>query len=248
MTKIFGLVGYPLGHSFSAKYFSDKFEKEGIDAKYLNFEMQDILEIERILSDHKNLVGFNITIPHKTNIFPYLSEIDQEAKAIGAVNVVKTIQTDKGIQLKGFNSDVIGFEKSLKPQLQPSHKKALIFGTGGASKAVVYALQKLGISYKFVSRTPSSQQFTYADITPEVMEEYTLLINCTPLGMSPKTELCPEIPYKFITSNHYLYDLIYNPEETLFLKNGAKQGAVTKNGLEMLHLQAEAAWEIWNRP
>lgn len=244
--KIYGLVGFPIGHSFSSKYFTEKFQTEKVDAEYHNFQMEDVQELSEVLASSNNIAGLNITIPHKTNIFSFLNEVDETAKAIGAVNVVKTSKTEDGYHLKGFNTDVIGFEKSLIPQLKPTHKKALVFGTGGASKAVIYVLKKLGIRYKYVSRTKSEGQFAYDDITSEIISEYTLLINCTPLGMSPKQSMCPDIPYGSITENHYLFDLIYNPEQTIFLKKGAAKGAQIKNGLDMLHIQADAAWEIWN--
>lgn len=244
--KIYGLVGYPIGHSFSSKYFTEKFQGEKVDAGYHNFQMEDVQDLSKVLESHDNIAGLNITIPHKTNIFSFLTEVDETAKAIGAVNVVKASKTENGYHLKGYNTDVIGFEKSLVPQLKQSHKKALVFGTGGASKAVIYVLKTLGIHYKYVSRNKGADQFSYEDITPEIIREYTLLINCTPLGMSPKQDMCPNIPYDSITENHYLFDLIYNPEQSIFLKNGANKGADTKNGLEMLHLQADAAWEIWN--
>lgn len=244
--KIYGLVGFPIGHSFSSKYFTEKFQSEKVDATYHNFQMEDVQELSEILKNNHNIAGLNITIPHKTNIFAFLNEVDETAKAIGAVNVVKACKTNDGYHLKGYNTDVIGFENSLVPQLKPTHKKALVFGTGGASKAVIYVLKKLGIQYKYVSRTQGKGQFTYKDITHEIVSEYTLLINCTPLGMSPKQNLCPDIPYNSITQNHYLFDLIYNPEQSIFLKRGADKGADTKNGLDMLHLQADAAWEIWN--
>ncbi len=245
--RIFGLIGYPLGHSFSANYFTQKFARENIAAEYRNFQMESIKDLEQVLEQIPNLGGFNVTIPHKQNVLPYLHELDREAAEIGAVNVIKATKTAGGYLLKGFNSDVIGFEQSLVPQLKSTHKKALVFGTGGASKAVVYALKKLGIAYRYVSRSPQNGHFSYAQITPKVMAEYTLLVNCTPLGMSPQTHLCPDIPYDALTQAHYLYDLIYNPEVPLFLQKGLEKGAAIKNGLEMLHLQADASWEIWNR-
>ncbi len=246
--KQFGLVGYPIGHSFSGKYFTEKFSREGIDAVYQNFQMEDIVGIEKILSDNDDIAGFNITIPHKTNILPYLNDTDAAIAEIGAVNVVKATKTAEGYHLKGFNTDVIGFERSLVPQLKPHHKKALVFGTGGASKAVIYVLKNLGIEYKYVSRSKKEGQYSYDEITPEIIAENTLLVNCTPLGMSPKIGMCPEIPYDAITSEHYLYDLIYNPEVTEFLQRGKDRGAAIKNGLDMLHMQADAAWEIWENP
>ncbi len=244
----FGLIGYPIGHSFSEKYFNDKFAKESIDAVYNNFQMEDISTIEAVLANNNNIAGFNVTIPHKTNVLPFLNDTDPAIQEIGAVNVIKVTQSAEGNYLKGFNTDVVGFELSFKECLKPHHKKALVFGTGGASKAVVYVLKKLGIEYKYVSRKAADGQFTYADITEDIIKEYTLLINSTPLGMSPKVGLCPDIQYSAITADHYLYDLIYNPEETEFLLRGKAKGAAIKNGMDMLHLQADAAWEIWNNP
>lgn len=245
--KKYGLVGYPIGHSFSGKYFTDLFEKENIEAEYYNFQMESVTKIEEVLATEKELAGLNITIPHKTNILPYLDEVDDAIHKIGAVNVVKVTQGAEKPHLKGFNTDVIGFEESFKEFLKPNHKKALVLGTGGASKAVVYVMEKLGIEWKYVSRKPANGQLTYADITPGVIGEYTVIINTTPLGMSPKFDACADLPYEAITNEHYLYDLVYNPEVTLFLQKGKDQGATVKNGLDMLHIQADAAWEIWNR-
>lgn len=245
--KKYGLVGFPIGHSFSGKYFTELFDKEQIEAKYYNYQMESIQDLHPILNDVKELAGLNITIPHKTNILPFLDEVDEAIHKIGAVNVVRVTQGNGKPHLKGYNTDVIGFEESVKEHLKPHHKKALILGTGGASKAVVYVMEKRGIEWKYVSRKASEGQFTYEDITPEVIKEYTLIINCTPLGMSPKIGVCADLPYSSMGKDHYLYDLVYNPDETQFLINGQEQGATTKNGLDMLHIQADAAWEIWNR-
>ena len=234
----YGLLGYPLGHSFSRAFFSDKFAREGIDAEYLNFELPDIAALPAILDGHPDLRGFNVTIPYKQAVMAYLDDISPEARAIGAVNTVKIAVN----RLIGHNTDVIGFRDSLRPLLQPHHTQALVLGTGGASRAVTHALDALGIAWRYVSRKGS---FSYADLTPAILADYTLIVNCTPLGMSPRIDACPDIPYEALTSRHLLYDLVYNPEETLFLRRGRERGAATKNGLEMLHLQALAAWQIW---
>lgn len=245
--KTYGLIGYPLGHSFSQSYFTTKFKEEKIDARYLNFPIPSIDEFEGLIKQHPYIAGFNVTIPYKKQILCFLSELDQEAANIGAVNVVKVIWKGKKQILKGYNSDVIGFLGSLQPLLKQHHTKALILGSGGASKAVAYGLSKSGITFRFVSRAPKgTAQVSYESITPEILSEYKLIINTTPLGMSPNIDECPDIPYEAVTPNHLFYDLIYNPEETLFMKKAAEKGATIKNGLEMLHLQAEAAWEIWN--
>lgn len=245
---LYGLLGYPLGHSFSAKYFAEKFANEHICAEYKNFEYPDAVDAIRFLTKQTDLVGFNVTIPHKQNVLPFLSGITPEAKAIGAVNVVCVKHEDNGeVKLYGCNSDVVGFSRSIAPLLDTNiHKRALILGTGGASKAVHYGLQKMGIIPTYVSRTPQAGRLTYADLTPEVMETHKVIVNCTPLGMYPKVETCPDIPYHLLTSKHVLYDLVYNPLQTRFMQCGAEQGATVKNGLEMLHLQADAAWEMWH--
>lgn len=246
--KLYGLLGYPLEHSFSAKYFAEKFAKEGIHATYKNFEFAEVADAVAYLLQQDDLQGFNVTIPHKQAIMPYLNGLSAEAEAIGAVNVVCVKRdADGAVKLLGCNSDVVGFSNSIQPLLRPKlHSKALVLGTGGASKAVMYGLRKLGVEPIYVSRTPKEGQLTYDDLTPEVMCDYKVIVNCTPLGMYPKVDACPDIPYQYLTPDHLLYDLVYNPLETLFMKRGAAQGAVVKNGLEMLHLQAEAAWVDWN--
>ncbi len=246
--KLYGLLGYPLGHSFSAKYFAEKFAKEGIDATYKNFEFAEVADAVAYLLQQDDLQGFNVTIPHKQAIMPYLNGLSAEAEAIGAVNVVCVKRDGDGmVKLLGCNSDVVGFSNSIQPLLRPKlHSKALVLGTGGASKAVMYGLRKLGVEPIYVSRTPKEGQLTYNDLTPKVMHDYKVIVNCTPLGMYPKVDACPNIPYQYLTPDHLIYDLVYNPLETLFMKRGAAQGAVVKNGLEMLHLQAEAAWVDWN--
>ena len=244
----YGLIGYPLGHSFSKDFFNDKFKDEGIDAEYVNFEIPSIENFPDIVAANGNLKGLNVTIPYKQQVIGYLDDISKEAKEIGAVNVVRVFREHNGkTKLKGYNSDVIGFVKSIEPLLKTHHRKALILGTGGASKAVKYGLENnLGIETLYVSRTSRKGVITYKDVTPDLIKEYEIIVNCTPCGMYPKTEECPELPYEAMTANNLLYDLIYNPDETLFMKNGAEHGAEVKNGLEMLLLQAYASWDFWN--
>ena len=244
----YGLIGYPLGHSFSRKFFTEKFEKEGIDAQYLNFEIPSIEEFPEVIKNHPELRGLNVTIPYKQQVMQYLDDISEEAKAIGAVNVVKCQLSTVNCQphLTGYNSDVIGFVESIKPLLQPHHKKALILGTGGASKAIRYGLEKkLGLETLFVSRSAREGMITYEEVTAEVLKEYEVIVNCSPVGMFPHVDECPALPYEAMNENILLYDLVYNPLETLFMKKGAAQGATVKNGLEMLHLQAIASWKFW---
>ena len=245
----YGLIGYPLKHSFSIGYFNEKFQAENIDAEYVNFEIPRIEDFMEVISENPNLCGLNVTIPYKEQVIPYLDELDRDTAKIGAVNVIKIIRQAKGkIKLVGYNSDIIGFTQSIEPLLQPNHKEALILGTGGASKAVFHGLENLGVKSTFVSRTKKSDDvLTYQELTPEIMSAHTIIVNCTPVGMYPKVDFCPNIPYEFLTPDHLLYDLLYNPNETLFMKKGKQQGATVKNGLEMLLLQAFAAWKIWNR-
>ena len=243
----YGLIGYPLGHSFSKNFFNEKFHSESIDAEYVNFEIPAIKELPSVLLANPNLVGLNVTIPYKEQVISYLDELDKDAAAIGAVNVIKIVNQKGKTKLIGYNSDVIGFTQSIEPLLEPQHKKALILGTGGASKAVDYGLRKLGLECKFVSRTPREGMLTYEELTPEIMDEYKVIVNCTPVGMYPHADQYPNIPYECLTPNHMLYDLLYNRDTTLFMKKGADKGAVVKNGLEMLLLQAFGAWDIWNK-
>lgn len=245
----YGLIGYPLGHSFSVTYFNEKFQSENIDAEYVNFEIPSIEDFPEIVTENINLCGLNVTIPYKEQVIPYLDELDPDTAKIGAVNVIKIIRQGKAkVKLVGYNSDIIGFTQSIEPLLQPHHRKALLLGTGGASKAVYHGLANLGIESLYVSRSKrDGETLTYADLTPEVMAEHTVIVNCTPVGMYPKVDFCPDIPYDLLTPRHLLYDLLYNPDETLFMKKGRAQGATVKNGLEMLLLQAFAAWEIWQR-
>ena len=243
--KLFGLVGKNISYSFSRSYFAEKFQKQGLsNYEYVNFDIPSINKLPTILSERKdNLIGFNVTIPYKGEIISLLDEIDDTANLIEAVN---TVLIDTNGRLKGFNTDIYGFENSFKPLLKPSHQKALILGTGGASRAIEFVLNKLNIEYKFVSRNPSGEhQFNYSELTKKVMNEFTIIINCTPLGPYPDIEKCPNIPYQFLTSDHFLYDLIYNPAESTFLKNGKKVNATIINGQQMLELQAEKAWDIW---
>lgn len=243
--KIFGLLGKNISYSFSRGYFSEKFKNLNLKKhEYMNFDIQNIQEFSSIIKETENLKGMNVTIPYKEEIIPFLNKLDKTAKKIGAVNTIKF--TKRG-NLKGYNSDVVGFENSILPLLKKHHKKALILGTGGASKAIAYALKRNSIKYKFVSRNPEKKkEISYQSLTQEIIEEFTIIINSTPLGTSPDIELCPNIPYQFINKNHLLYDLIYNPEVSTFLSKGNKNGAITKNGLEMLELQAEESWRIWN--
>lgn len=245
----YGLIGYPLGHSFSRGYFNEKFKAEGIDAEYLNFEIPTIDDFIEVVESNPDLKGLNVTIPYKEQVINYLDELAPDARQIGAVNVIQIIRQPKGkVKLVGHNSDVIGFTQSIEPLLKPHHHKALVLGTGGASKAVFHGLKSLGIEPTYVSRTPKDPSYlTYSQLTPEVMAGHTVIVNTTPLGMYPKTDTCPDIPYELLTTDHLLYDVVYNPAETLFMKRGQAQGATVKNGLEMLLLQAFAAWEIWNR-
>ena len=242
----YGLIGYPLGHSFSRDFFNEKFRNEGIDAEYVNFEIPDISRFPEILTENPDLRGLNVTIPYKEKIISYMDALSEEARQIGAVNVVRVSEQKGQTYLKGFNSDVIGFTRSIEPLLEPKHKKALILGTGGASKAIRYGLEQLGLEYRLVSRTPREGVWSYNQLTPETMQEYTVIVNCTPVGMYPHPDACPPLPYEAIGHDHLLYDLVYNPEETLFLRKGRGQGAITKNGLEMLLLQAYAGWEFWH--
>lgn len=243
----FGLIGFPLSHSFSKKFFTEKFLNEDIpDCGYDLFPIENIDLLTKLISDNAELEGLNVTIPYKLAVLPFLNEVDEAAGQIGAVNCI-AIQRNNGKEfLKGYNTDAYGFEESLKPMLNEQHKKALIFGDGGAAKAVKYVLNKLNIPFLVVTRTSTSNSILYDAVSPELLQEYTILINTTPLGMSPNTETCPDIPYEVLTERHLAYDLVYNPEETTFLAKSKIQGASIKNGLEMLYLQAERSWYIWN--
>lgn len=240
----YGLIGYPLSSSFSQRFFNGKFEKENQKAYYDLYPIDDIGKFGDLVKE-TDFYGMNVTIPYKQQVIPFLDTLDETAKEIGAVNVIKFTRQNRKQTMKGYNTDAVGFEKSLLPLLQPYHRKALVLGTGGASKAVAYVLKKNNIEFKFVSRNKKEGQLTYEELTKEIMAEYLLVINCTPLGMYP-VDACPDIPYDDLTDRHLLYDLIYNPEKTVFLQRGEAKGATVKNGLEMLHGQAVAAWEIWN--
>lgn len=245
--KRYGLIGYPLGHSFSQKYFTEKFDRECVDARYDLFPLESINELPGLIHDTEGLAGFNVTIPYKQDVIQFLDEMDDQAREIGAVNVVKiTRQVNGAYRLKGFNSDAYGFTESIRPMLGPSHKRALVLGSGGASKAVIFSLRRLGVEPVVVSRRPSAGMLTYAAIDKEILMNYTVIVNASPVGMSPIIDVCPDIPYEFLTPRHVCFDLVYNPEETLFLQKASAAGAAVKNGLEMLHLQAEGAWKYWN--
>ena len=242
----YGLIGFPLGHSFSKNFFNEKFENENIDAEYINFEIPNIEELVEILDVNPELRGLNVTIPYKEKVISYLDYISPEARAIGAVNVIRVTHKGNKLVLRGYNSDVIGFTKSIEPLLERFHRRALILGTGGASKAVNYGLKSLGLETVFVSRYKRPGTIQYEDITPEVIKDYNVIVNCTPVGMYPKVEECPLLPYEAMDNHTLLYDLIYNPDRTLFMQKGAEHGATVKNGLEMLLLQAFASWDFWN--
>ena len=244
--KLFGLIGFPLTHSFSKKYFSEKFGREGItDCAYELYPIEAITQLENLLADQPQIAGLNATIPYKIAVLDYVDELDAAAAYIGAVNTLHISYHDGRRFIKGYNTDAYGFETSLKPLLEPQHQRALIFGDGGAAKAVKYVLEQLDINYTSVLRKPKPDCLTYENLNESLLAESTILINTTPLGTYPDVESCPDIPYQFITTQHLAYDLVYNPEETEFLKRAKAQGAKTKNGLDMLHLQAERAWTIW---
>ena len=244
-SKLFGLLGRDISYSFSRGYFTKKFTALNLEHhSYVNFDIPKIEDFPSIIENNESIKGINVTIPYKEEVMAYLDKIDKTAKEIGAVNTIKI--TKRG-NLKGYNSDVVGFEKSIVPLLEKHHKKALILGTGGASKAIAYALKLNNIKYKFVSRKPKTKkQISYNDLSQEIIQDYSIIVNSTPLGTSPDVDKCPAIPYQFITSKHLLYDLIYNPEISKFLANGKANGAKIKNGYEMLELQAEESWRIWN--
>ena len=245
--KLYGLLGYPLVHSFSQTYFNQKFEAENISAQYINFEIPDIGMLMEVVAENENLNGLNVTIPYKEQVIPFLDEIDPAASEVGAVNVIKFIRGKDGLRLKGYNSDIIGFTDSIKSLLKPHHQSALVLGTGGAAKAVSYSLRKLGLEVQLVSRRKSANTLVYEELTKNDLKTHKVIVNTTPLGMYPNVDTCPDIPYRYLTSQHLCYDLIYNPDETLFLKNSRLAGAQVKNGLEMLLLQAFASYSIWNQ-
>lgn len=243
----FGLIGRNISYSFSRGYFLEKFKELQLDKlSYQNFDIPEVEEFPFLIYQKEDeFRGFNVTIPFKQSIIKYLSEIDADAEKIGAVNTIKVTNDNK---LVGYNTDIYGFENSLKPLLQAHHRKALILGTGGASKAVAFVLDKLNIQFKFVSRNPANEdELSYAQLSSTILESHHLIINCSPVGTHPNVNDCPDIPYESVTDKHYIFDLIYNPTETKFLNLGKQAGAIIKNGLEMLELQAEKSWEIWNK-
>jgi shikimate dehydrogenase len=246
--KLYGLIGYPLGHSFSKQYFTEKFQKEGLDnCGYELFPLQDIAEITDLLANHPNLAGLNVTIPYKERVLPYVQVQSPVVQQMGAAN---TIQIQNGI-LTAYNTDVIGFEQSFAPLLQPHHTRALVLGTGGASRAAQYVLRQLHIPFLLVSRhlaneTLGQDIITYRDIDTNIMETHTIIINCTPAGMQPNEDTFPDIPYQYLTTRHYLFDMVYKPATTVFMQKGMERGTTVKNGFDMLLIQAEASWKIWN--
>ena len=245
--KKYGLLGYPLTHSFSKRFFTEKFEKESIRSSYENFEIDTIGKFPDVIKNNPEIVGFNVTIPYKEQVIRFLDELSDPAREIGAVNTIRVKRNGGNIYLKGFNTDTYGFENSLSPLLKDYHKKALILGTGGASKALKYVLDKLGINYISASiEELKEKEIRYEDIDKEMMKERLLIINATPLGTYPKVDTFPNIPYEYITKKHLLFDLVYNPEVTQFMAKGLAQGATVKNGYDMLLGQAQKSYEIWN--
>lgn len=239
----FGLVGKDISYSFSRGYFSEKFEKLGLaNYSYVNFDLSDIEKFEKLLPNNPGIKGLNITIPYKQAVIPYLSRLDATAAKIGAVNTIKVVEEE----FVGYNTDCYGFQKSIEPFLKNHHKKALLLGTGGASKAIAYVFEELDIAYKFVSRNPEKDQLSYDDLDQTLFEKFTILVNCTPLGTHPNVDQKPDIPYTYLSKKHLLFDLIYNPAKTAFLLEGEARGATICNGQHMLELQAEKSWEIWN--
>lgn len=245
--KVYGLIGYPLVHSFSKNYFNQKFQSENINAEYVNFEIPDVGDLMEIVAENENLCGLNVTIPYKEQVIPFLDEIDDEAREVGAVNVIKFIRSKGELKLKGFNSDIIGFTDSIRSMLKPYHTAALVLGTGGAAKAVSYSLRKLGLEVQMVSRRKSAETLVYEELTKNDMKMHKVIVNTTPLGMYPDVDSCPDIPYKYLTPQHLCYDLLYNPDETKFMSMAREAGAEVKNGLEMLLLQAFASYAIWTK-
>jgi len=240
----FGLIGYPLGHSFSASFFAEKFKKEGIAAEYRNYPLEQIADFPDLLE--QGLEGLNVTVPYKQEIISYLDTLSPTAEAIHAVNTISFIKSKGGVKLAGDNTDIIGFRRSLEEHLESWHSSALVLGTGGSSRAVAYVLEQLGIGYTMLSRTSGQGRITYGELDAKKVTESTLIINTTPLGMHPKVATYPDLPYQAITPRHLLFDLVYNPEKTEFLKRGGQEGASTVNGHDMLIYQAEASWDIWN--
>ncbi|MEP5255243.1 MAG: shikimate dehydrogenase [Winogradskyella arenosi] len=240
----FGLLGRDISYSFSRGYFAEKFKTENLPHSYVNFDLPNIDAFKSVIANTPNIKGINVTIPYKEEVMPLLDELNETAKKIGAVNTIKITKANK---LVGYNTDYYGFKNSLEPHLKPHHTQAIILGTGGASKAIAYALEQLNITYSYVSRTQKEGvRYTYEDLTEAILDQHKIIINCTPIGTFPKVEQCPKLPYEGLTAEHILYDLIYNPMQTKFLAFGKQKGATTINGSEMLRLQAEKSWEIWN--
>lgn len=244
---IYGLIGYPLGHSFSVEYFSKRFSDGKIDAEYRNFPLEEVSQFEQLVKREPGLAGLNVTVPYKQKILPFLDALDRTARTIQAVNTIKFCRKDNHLALLGYNTDVIGFERSLKEHLKPDHQQAIVLGTGGSSKAIVFVLEQLGIEYRMISRSRGEGVVTYEDLDPALVAQSSLIINTTPLGMHPEVDGCPDIPYEAITPDHLMFDLVYNPEKTQFLSRGKALGATIVNGYNMLVYQAEASWEIWNK-
>lgn len=247
--RFFGLIGKSIQHSFSPGYFKEKFEREGIENTFYQlYPLENIDEFNMLINNYSELSGLNVTIPYKQSIIPFLDELDEASETIGAVNTIKFSWENNKLKLLGFNTDYLGFMESIKPNLEGDHTNALILGKGGSSLAVAYALKQMGIEFTFVSRNEvNTQAFRYNQLNKKILDEYKLIINTTPLGMHPETDDFPDIPYEYLTEKHFLYDLIYNPAETKFLKLGKEQGAKVQNGLQMLQLQAEHSWKIWNK-
>ena len=246
-SRLYGLIGFPLGHSFSVPYFTEKFARESIDAEYRNFPLEDISVFEALVKKERRLGGLNVTVPYKQKVIPYLDSLSETAERIEAVNTISFIRIDKRLELRGDNTDVTGFRRSLEEHLKKQHVSALILGTGGSSKAVIFVLEQLGLGYTLVSRSSGGDRLSYEDIDEEIVARTPLIINTTPLGMHPHEDTCPAIPYEKLTSGHLLFDLVYNPGKTRFLARGEEGGAEIVNGYDMLIYQAEASWEIWNR-
>lgn len=245
--RVFGLIGYPLGHSFSADFFSEKFRKEGHNATYINFELASLKSLPEIIQSNNDLEGLNVTLPYKSEIIDYLDDIDPLAKEIGAVNVIRITRTNNSFKLKGYNTDIFGFTRSLKPVLNSSIRSALVLGTGGSSLAVLKGLDNLGIEYRVVSRDKERGDMLYSELDKSALSSFPLIINTTPLGMFPEIEGAPDLPYDGLTAKNILFDLVYNPELTNFLSLGIKKDCKVKGGLEMLYIQAEEAWALWNK-
>ena len=243
---VYGLIGKPLGHSRSMIMFKKKFREEGISADYCNFELENAGDVRRLVEQDSRICGLNVTCPYKTDVIQYLDRLDGTAAEIGAVNVIKIVRSEGRVELVGFNTDTYGFRRALEPILPDTPVKALVLGTGGASKAVCHALKSMGLEYDVVSRSSNFEIMGYYELSPSVMEAHRLIVNCTPLGTAPQTDQCPDIPYAYITQDHIMFDLVYNPDVTLFMKKGDEHGATVRNGSEMLRYQAEEAWKIWN--